>query len=224
MTELFYIIGLHLANVFALSMLCKLGWKALGFGVLANMLLIPVVANKQIELFGYITNAGNIPYAAIIFGLTVLAIRYDFRGVLKIVNATYIALLIFLILGKLLANMPIVAGNEEASRLTRLAFSSLGQITVASFFAFYATATVNTLIMYQERIQNLWTRKIVANIAAQITDSAIFFPIAFAGTWDWSMIFTAMVAGMVVKSLLNILETPFLSLAMYMHKQSNDEY
>ncbi len=211
----------HLLSIFFLCLLCRIGWKALGFGVLANMIMIPVVAQKQVEIFGYITNLGIVPYANVIFGVTILAMKYDMRGVLRMVTATYIGLLSFLVFGKLYADLPILYGNEQYSAVLLRVFENIGQISVATLLAFYAASITNTVIMHRF-MRPPWVLKIWANTAAQAVDSIVFGLVAFLGALSLRDILVSALVGFLFKAYLNVIDTPLLSFATSMLRERDE--
>lgn len=91
----------------------------------------------------------------------------------------------------------------------------LGQaprIFAASIAAFWAGEFVNAFVMARMKLwtkgRHLWSRTIGSTAMGQGIDSLIFYPVAFLGVWDTSLILTVMVTNYLMKVVWEALLTP----------------
>ena len=91
-------------------------------------------------------------------------------------------------------------------------FGSTWRIVAASVIAFWAGEFVNSFVLAKLKIltggSKLWTRTIGSTVFGQAVDSAIFYPIAFLGTWSNAQVLTVMITNWGLKVLWEVLLTP----------------
>lgn len=91
-------------------------------------------------------------------------------------------------------------------------FGAVPRILAASFTAFVCGSMVNAYVMSKMKLasggKGFSLRAIVSTLLGESVDSAIFFPIAFAGTLPWTMILSLMVTQAVLKTLYEIVMLP----------------
>ena len=111
-------------------------------------------------------------------------------------------------LGILLPGTPEWQGQEAMS----LIFGAVPRILAASFTAFLCGSMVNAYVMSRMRRRQgdrgFSLRAILSTLFGESVDSAVFFPVAFAGTLSWTMICTLMVTQVVLKTAYEILVLP----------------
>ena len=92
-------------------------------------------------------------------------------------------------------------------------FGSTWRIVAASVIAFWAGEFVNSFVLARMKILTkgrwLFTRTWGSTIFGQAVESALFYPIAFLGTWSTSSVITVMFTNWAFKVLWEILLTPF---------------
>jgi queuosine precursor transporter len=92
-------------------------------------------------------------------------------------------------------------------------FGSTWRIVVASLIAFWAGEFVNSFVLARMKILTggrwLFTRTWGSTIFGQAVDSALFYPIAFLGTWSNSAVITVMLTNWAMKVLWEVALTPF---------------
>lgn len=108
-----------------------------------------------------------------------------------------------------LPGSPEWTGQEAMS----LVFGAAPRIFVASFTAFLCGSMVNAYVMSRMKASaggesGFSLRAIVSTLWGESVDSAIFFPIAFAGVLGWAEIGTLIVTQAVLKTLYEILILP----------------
>lgn len=91
-------------------------------------------------------------------------------------------------------------------------FGAVPRILFASFTAFLCGSMVNAYVMSRMKLNSgdrgFSLRAIVSTVFGEGVDSAIFFPIAFAGSLPWSMIISLMFTQIVLKTLYEITVLP----------------
>lgn len=97
-------------------------------------------------------------------------------------------------------------------------YGSVPRIMTASFVAFVCGSLVNARVMHTMKIRAVsrgtdgrWSfslRAIVSTLWGEGTDSAIFFPIAFAGVLPWKVIISLIVTQTLLKTLYEIVILP----------------
>ena len=91
-------------------------------------------------------------------------------------------------------------------------FGAVPRILAASFAAFFCGSMVNAYVMSRMKIKSqgrgFSVRAIVSTLFGEGVDSAIFFPVAFAGTFGWELIVKLMITRVVLKTAYEILVLP----------------
>ena len=100
--------------------------------------------------------------------------------------------------------------GQEAMELI---FGAVPRILLASFTAFICGSMVNAYVMSRMKAGHSGTRgfsarAIISTLWGEGTDSCIFFPLAFAGTFPWSVIGSLIVTQTLIKTLYEILILP----------------
>ena len=201
MNDLILFFGIYALDIAFIVFLTRIGWRYVGLGILVNMILISVYAQELISIFGYVSNVGNIFFAAAVFGLTLASSGGNIKRTFLLMNSVFVSMMAFVVFGLLAQQFEVVTGNEEVRILISKLFNVNFQILGASFFAFYASNIVNYTVLQKYG-------KIRANVCTQFVDSAIFFPIAFYSVMSGKEILIAATVGFALKSILNIVDTP----------------
>ena len=91
-------------------------------------------------------------------------------------------------------------------------FGSTWRIVVASLLAFWAGELVNAFVLAKMKVltrgKHLWARTIGSTVFGQAVDSAIFYPVAFLGTWTTQSVLIVMVTNWGMKVLWEVVLTP----------------
>ncbi len=112
-------------------------------------------------------------------------------------------------------------GTEEwlAQDAMTIIFGAVPRILAASFAAFICGSMINAYVMSRLRLstnKGFSFRAIVSSLLGESVDSAIFFPLAFAGTLSWKLIATLMITQVFVKTIYEIIVLP-LTLPLVQH-------
>jgi uncharacterized integral membrane protein (TIGR00697 family) len=78
--------------------------------------------------------------------------------------------------------------------------------------ALWAGEFVNAFVLAKMKIltggKHLWSRTIGSTVFGQAVDSAIFYPIAFLGTWETNDVMTVMLTNWLLKVTWEVVLTP----------------
>jgi uncharacterized PurR-regulated membrane protein YhhQ (DUF165 family) len=195
------LVAWYVVEVIGISITHRLGEKCVGFAVLVNMLLVFTIGKFEVEIFGWHTNAANVAYASVFYGMSLVARDRGFIGTTKLITAVFLGSAAFLLAIHMLQFLPIVVGNEVPAEFIFGLFKNSGQVVVAAGFAFWLSNLVNLYFVTRGQ-------KVVGNVLGQLVDSAIFFPVAFSMILPTSMILEFSVTGFILKAALNVLDTP----------------
>lgn len=167
-----------------------------------NMVLISLFAPKLFEYHGFISNVGNVFYAAVMIMQTYIFMQYGHKAAVSTIRMTLFSLVSVLALVYAMSIVPAVAGNEVFSAAVSQVTNFSLETIFASFFAFVIGQSV--LVYFLDK-----TNPAVAIIVAQFVDTVIFFPIAFSYS---PALLGIMITGFIFKVLLTpILASPLLA-------------
>ena len=91
-------------------------------------------------------------------------------------------------------------------------FSLVPRTTLASLLAFVLGSQINAWVMSRMKVltkgKGFGGRAILSTVAGELTDSLIFYPLAFAGVLPWSAIFGLIATQVTVKTLYEVIILP----------------
>jgi uncharacterized integral membrane protein (TIGR00697 family) len=100
----------------------------------------------------------------------------------------------------------------EQQAAVNLIFGQTWRIVLASLLAFWAGEFVNSFVLAKMKVlttgKYLWTRTIGSTIAGEAVDSAIFYPLAFLGTWDNAQVVRVLIGNYLIKVFWEVFATP----------------
>jgi uncharacterized integral membrane protein (TIGR00697 family) len=159
--------------------------------------------------------AGNVFFPiSYIFG-DVLTEVYGYARSRRVIWAGFGALIFSAFMGKVVIGLP-ANPDEPFNRLMQpaleICFGNGPRIVAASMAAFWAGDFVNSFVLAKMKIwtrgRYLWTRTIGSTVVGQAVDSAIFYPVAFAGTWTSITLLRVLLFNWAFKVMVEVLLTP----------------
>jgi uncharacterized integral membrane protein (TIGR00697 family) len=91
-------------------------------------------------------------------------------------------------------------------------FGQVPRIFIASIIAFWAGEMANAFVLARMKLltggKMLWTRTIGSTVVGQGVDSLLFYPLAFAGIWETSLVIQVLLTNYVLKVVWEALLTP----------------
>jgi uncharacterized integral membrane protein (TIGR00697 family) len=103
------------------------------------------------------------------------------------------------------------------------------RIAIASLIAFWAGEFVNSVVMARLKVvtegKHLWMRAVGSTIAGEAVDSLIFYPIAFLGVWETSLVIKVMIANYILKVMWEVVAIPLTyRIVAFLKRAENEDY
>ena len=141
----------------------------------------------------------------------VLTEVYGYANARRCVWTGFAALLFMAFMSYVVVALPAADGWDGQAAYESV-FGSTWRIVAASVIAFWAGEFVNSFVLARLKLltagRHLWMRTIGSTVFGQAVDSAIFYPIAFLGSWTTGQVVTVMVTNWLLKVLWEALLTP----------------
>jgi uncharacterized integral membrane protein (TIGR00697 family) len=108
-------------------------------------------------------------------------------------------------------------------------FGSTWRIVLASLTAFFAGEFANSFVLAKLKVKTagrfLWMRTIGSTIVGEAVDSALFYPLAFYGAWDSSLLVTVMITNYSMKVGWEAVITPVTyRVVNFLKKAEQEDY
>ena len=184
---------------------------------------------KTCIVAGVTFGAGNLFFPiSYIFG-DILTEVYGYARARKVIWAGFGAMLFATVMGQIVLAVPAAPNeyNEKLQPALELVFGNTWRIVLGSIVAFWAGDFVNSYVMARMKVwtqgRHLWVRTIGSTLLGQIADSALFYPIAFYGEWETSVLISVAVTNLVIKILVEVVFTPVTYLVVGWLKRAERE-
>src|SRR3954469_2491564 len=163
--------------------------------------------------FGTLTFGGAVVFFLITYILgDVLTEVYGFRRARRVIWLSFGAQLFAAVMSWAVLAMPPAPDRIAIHEHFQAVFSATPRIFAASLLAFLVGDFVNTIIMARRKVidkgRAYWKRAILSTVAGQAADSLLFYPLAFAGTWEWPLIGKIMATHYTLKVAIEVLGVP----------------
>lgn len=174
--------------------------------------------------------AGNIFFPiSYIFG-DILTEVYGYARARKVIWAGFGAMLFATLMAWVVIRLPLNPHepyNEKIQPALETVFGSTWRIVLASILAFWVGDFVNSYVLAKMKVwmrgRYLWMRTIGSTICGQAVDSLLFYPIAFAGTWDHSTLIKVAIFNWLFKVGVEVVFTPLTYLVVGALKRAEHE-
>ena len=168
-------------------------------------------ASKLASVQGYTFGAGILFFPVSYVLGDVLTEVYGYANARRCVWAGFAAMVFMAFMSWVVVSLPAAAGWDGQAAYESV-FGNTWRIVAASVLAFWAGEFVNSFVLAKMKIltggKHLWSRTIGSTVFGQAIDSAIFYPVAFLGTWSTSQVLTVMVTNWFLKVLWEVVLTP----------------
>jgi uncharacterized integral membrane protein (TIGR00697 family) len=180
----------------------------------SNLIGVHKVSSVRLPIIGeYIYGTGVLFFPlSYLFG-DILTEVYGFARSRKVIWAGFAALAFASLMSFVVTSLPpasTMAPEQQAA--VNMIFGQTWRIVLASLLAFWAGEFVNSFVLAKMKLMTsgkyLWTRTIGSTIAGEAIDSAIFYPLAFLGTWDTAQVVSVMIGNYFIKVLWEVFATP----------------
>jgi uncharacterized integral membrane protein (TIGR00697 family) len=175
--------------------------------------LIGVSKVTQVSLFGheFAFGAGNLFFPLSYLAGDILTEVYGYARSRKVVWAGFSALLFASVMSAVIVALPPAEG-WKGQEVIEAAFGSTWRIALASLVGYFCGEFANSVTLAKLKILTqgrlLWTRTIGSTIIGEACDTVVFYPLAFYGVWDTSLLLKVMVANYALKVIWEVVATP----------------
>ena len=180
----------------------------------SNLIGVHKVSSVHLPIIGeYIYGTGVLFFPlSYLFG-DILTEVYGYARSRMVIWAGFGALIFASFMSFVITSLPSSSTmSPEQIAAVNLIFGQTWRIVLASLFAFWAGEFINSFVLAKMKIwtlgKYLWTRTIGSTFAGEAVDSAIFYPIAFLGTWSTNQVVSVMIGNYFIKVFWEILATP----------------
>jgi uncharacterized integral membrane protein (TIGR00697 family) len=169
-------------------------------------------AAKVAEVGGFTFGAGVLFFPiSYLFG-DVLTEVYGYARARRVVWAGFGALAFASFMSWAILAFPPARGWPHQAAYETV-FGSTPRIVLASLVAYFCGEFCNSYVLAKMKVRTsghlLWSRTIGSTIVGEAVDSAIFYPVAFLGTWETDLVARVMVTNYALKVLWEAAMTPF---------------
>jgi uncharacterized integral membrane protein (TIGR00697 family) len=197
----------------------------------SNLIGVHKVSSVNLPYFGeYIYGTGVLFFPlSYLFG-DILTEVYGYARSRKVIWAGFGALIFASIMAYVVTSLPPAKTmSDEQQAAVNLIFGQTWRIVLASLLGFWAGEFVNSFVLAKMKIltagKYLWTRTIGSTFAGEAIDSAIFYPIAFLGTWSNEQVISVMIGNYFIKVFWEILATPLTyKVVGFLKKAEREDY
>lgn len=182
--------------------------------IVLNLLLVSVLGQKVISVWGFATNVGNVFYASVFFAIYLL-LEHDTRDhVFRALSIGVMSVVAFTVLLLLVLGMQSHPATTAVSDMMEAVFRNAPRFALASLAGFVVSQGINVtlyLSSVEEPTQmHWWLRLLVVMMVAQLIDSIIFFTIAFWGIVTPSIVIESMTVGYMIKVIIGAATIPLI--------------
>ena len=175
-----------------------------------------IIANiticKSIEVFGYVTNIGNVLFASTFLATDIMIEKYSKEDSKKAILIGVVSQIIFLIMTQY-ALLYVPASTDLAQEPMKALFSLNLRVSIASL-VMYVVSNLLDIYLYQKLKEKypklLWLRNNVSTIISNCLENYIFTFLAFAGIFDIKTMLSIATIASVFEMIIAICDTPFL--------------
>ncbi len=185
-------------------------------------------AAKVCEWHGFTFGAGIFFFPlSYVFG-DIMTEVYGYGRARKIVWAGFAAMIYATVMAEVIIRMPPSPIWPNQGALETM-FGSTWRIVVASLTAYFIGEFTNSFVMAKMKVATkgkmLWMRTIGSTIAGEFVDSIIFYPVAFLGIWETSLVIKVMIGNYFLKVAWEVVMTPFTyKIVAFLKRAENEDY
>ena len=180
--------------------------------ICSNLIGAGKPAVVTLPLVGMVTFGAGILFFPLGYVLgDVLTEVYGYARARRVVWAGFAAALFMAGMAWVVVNLPAAPGYTGQAALAEV-FGQTPRIVLASIAAFWAGELANAFVLARMKVwtqgRMLWTRTIGSTVVGQGVDSLIFYPLAFLGVWQTSLVVQVMLTNYGLKVLWEVILTP----------------
>ena len=180
--------------------------------ICSNLIGAGKPAQLDMPMLGTVTFGAGILFFPLSYVLgDVLTEVYGFARARRVVWAGFAASVFAAVMSFVIVTLPPSPDWDGQAALAAV-FGQVPRIFLASIAAFWAGEMANAFVMARMKVltggKALWTRTIGSTVVGQGVDSLIFYPLAFGGVWETSLVMKVLVTNYLLKVLWEIILTP----------------
>jgi uncharacterized integral membrane protein (TIGR00697 family) len=162
-----------------------------------------------------------------IFG-DILTEVYGYARARKVVWAGFGAMAFASFMAWFVVTLPPADGYANQEALERI-LGATPRIAAASLLAFFCGEFCNSFTLARMKVltqgRMLWARTIGSTIVGEAVDSLIFYPLAFLGVWETSLVLKVMLSNYALKVLWEVINTPITyQVVRFLKKSENEDF
>jgi queuosine precursor transporter len=183
-----------------------------------------------------VTQVGPFKFSAavVFFPITyilgdVLTEVYGFKRARRSIWLSFGAMLFAAVMSWAVLQLPPASDKLAIHEHFEAVFRAAPRILCASFLAYLVGDFLNSIVLARQKVIDqghaFWKRAILSTVVGQAADSLIFYPLAFSGIWEWSLIGRIMVLQYCLKVGIEVFGVPFSSwLVAYLKRIEGVDY
>jgi len=188
-----------------------------------------VGVSKAVTVAGFTFGAGNVFFPlSYLFG-DVLTEVYGYARSRKVVWAGFAALAYASVMSAVVVGLPASPAWHGQEHLEAV-FGSTWRTALASLLGYACGEFANSVTLAKLKVRTqgrfLWVRTIASTVVGEAADTLVFYPLAFLGAWDTTLLLTVMAGNYVIKVAWEVLATPvtYRVVAFLKRKEQEDFY
>ena len=179
----------------------------------ANLIGPAKVSTVHVPVFGDVTFvAGVLFFPFSYFFGDILTEVYGYARDRRVVWSGFASLLFASLMATVIVQLPPADFWKDKQPAVEAIFGSTPRIIAGSIIAFWCGSFVNSFVLAKMKIRTggrwLWTRTIGSTLCGELIDSALFYTIAFYGTWTTQQLVGVTITQYVLKSAWEVIMTP----------------
>ena len=183
-----------------------------------------IIANiticKSIDVFGYVTNIGNVLFASTFLATDIISEKYSAKEARKAVYLSMFAGITFIIITQLtLLFTP--SSDDVVQGAMKTLFAINLRTSIASMGMFFIANMLDIYIynkLKEKLPKKLWLRNNVATITCNCIENYFFNTLAFIGIFSLPVIISIATTTTIIEIVIAVCDTPFLYLSKYWNK------
>ena len=180
--------------------------------ICSNLIGAGKPAQLELPWWGTVTFGAGILFFPLSYVLgDVLTEVYGFARARRVVWVGFAASIFTAVMSFVIVALPPDPTWKGQAALAEV-FGQVPRIFLASIAAFWAGEMANAFVLARLKLltggKMLWTRTIGSTVVGQGVDSLIFYPLAFWGIWEPSLVLSVMATNYALKVLWEALLTP----------------
>lgn len=181
----------------------------------SNLIGPAKICEVNLPVFGeFAFSAGNLFFPiGYIFG-DVLTEVYGYARARRAIWAGFGSMLFATFMAYAVIHMPAsdAEWNKTLQPALEVALGNTWRVALGSMVAYWVGDFLNSFVMAKMKVwtrgRHLWSRTIGSTVVGQFADSALFYPIAFAGIWHTGEMIEVILFNFAFKVALEVVMTP----------------